>query len=138
VEQSIGEMGHKIHSKKAPFANLANIIFEQELVKILLLYLPALDINANVLKESGTGKKSDRNLIQKHKITKRETQNGQVICELNAIDAWLKEVNIKEEIVMKERYGELRLANGQILSSHLSTSQVVNSSTQMQKWFEVS
>ena len=89
VEQSTGEMGHKIHSKKAPFANLANIIFERELVKILLLYIPALDINANALKESGTGKKSDRNLIQKCKVTKREAQNMQVICELNAIDAWL-------------------------------------------------
>jgi Transposase family tnp2 len=33
VERSIGEMGHKIRSKKAPFANLANIVFERELVK---------------------------------------------------------------------------------------------------------
>ena len=131
-------MGHKICSKNAPFANLANIIFEQELVKILLLYLPALDINANALKKSGTGKKSDRRLIQKHKFTKREIQNGQVICELTAIDAWLKEVNIKEDILAKERYGKLRLANGRILGSHLSTSQVDNSSTHMQKWFEVS
>ena len=103
VERSIGEMGHKIHSKKAPFANLANIIFERELVKILLLYLPALDINANALKKSGTGKKSDKKLIQKRKITKREIQNGQVICELTAIDAWLKEANIKEDILAKER-----------------------------------
>ena len=30
VERSIGEMGHKIRSKKAPFANLANLIYEQE------------------------------------------------------------------------------------------------------------
>src|ERR1700729_2717186 len=29
--------------KKAPFANLANIIFERELVKLLLLYYPVLD-----------------------------------------------------------------------------------------------
>jgi len=90
------------------------------------------------LKESGTGKKSDKNLIQKHKITKTEAQNRQVICELDAIDAWLKEANVKEEIVAKQRYGKLRLANGQILGSHLSTSQVDNSSACMQKWFEVS
>ncbi|EDQ98531.1 uncharacterized protein LACBIDRAFT_299510 [Laccaria bicolor S238N-H82] len=96
VERSIGEMGHKIHSKKAPFANLANIIFERELVKILLLYLPALDINANASKEM---KKNDRNLIQKRKITKREGQNEQVICELDAINAWLKEANVKEKFV---------------------------------------
>ncbi|KAJ3511897.1 hypothetical protein NLJ89_g3836 [Agrocybe chaxingu] len=35
VERSIGEMGHKIRSKKAPFANLANLIYQRELVKIL-------------------------------------------------------------------------------------------------------
>ncbi|EGO05110.1 hypothetical protein SERLA73DRAFT_39152, partial [Serpula lacrymans var. lacrymans S7.3] len=28
VERTIGEFGHKICSKKAPFANLANIIYE--------------------------------------------------------------------------------------------------------------
>ena len=128
-------MGHKVCSKKAPFANLANIILEWELVKILLLYLPALYINANTLKKSGTGKKSDRNLIQKHKITKRETQNQQAICELTAIDAWLKEANIKEDILA---YGKLKLADGWILGSRLSSSQLDNSSTRMQKWFEVS
>lgn len=41
-------------------------------------------------------------MIQKCKITKRETQNGQVICELDAIDAWLKEDNIEEQIVAKD------------------------------------
>src|ERR1700722_15791771 len=41
VERAIGEVGHKIHSKKAPFANLANITYERELVKCLLLYYPA-------------------------------------------------------------------------------------------------
>jgi hypothetical protein len=43
VERAIGEVGHKIRSKKAPFANLANIIFERELVKTLLLRYPALE-----------------------------------------------------------------------------------------------
>lgn len=43
VERSIGEMGHQIRSKKAPFANLANIIYQKELIKILCLYYPVAD-----------------------------------------------------------------------------------------------
>ena len=44
VERAIGEAGHKVRSKKEPFANLANIIYERELVKLLLLYYPSLKI----------------------------------------------------------------------------------------------
>ncbi|KAF8327317.1 hypothetical protein F5887DRAFT_898877 [Amanita rubescens] len=43
VERTIGEAGHKIHSKKSPFANMANIFFEKELIKVLLLYYPGLE-----------------------------------------------------------------------------------------------
>jgi len=42
VERAIGEFGHKIHSKKAPFANLANIIYEKQLIHTLLLYYPSI------------------------------------------------------------------------------------------------
>ncbi len=43
VERTIGEAGHKIHSKKSPFVNMANIFFEKELVKVLLWYYPQLE-----------------------------------------------------------------------------------------------
>jgi hypothetical protein len=39
VERSIGEMGRKIQSKKAPFANLTNLIYEKELIKIFFIIL---------------------------------------------------------------------------------------------------
>ncbi|KAF7986439.1 hypothetical protein HWV62_31195 [Athelia sp. TMB] len=42
VERAIGEVGHRIRSKKAPFAHLANIIHERELVKLLALRIPSL------------------------------------------------------------------------------------------------
>ncbi|KAI0039342.1 hypothetical protein FA95DRAFT_1504300 [Auriscalpium vulgare] len=42
VERAIGEMGHKIRSKKAPFANMATIIWERELMRVLLLHEPSL------------------------------------------------------------------------------------------------
>ena len=44
VERAIGEMGHKVHSRKAPFANLANIIYERERAKLLRLYYPSLEL----------------------------------------------------------------------------------------------
>lgn len=42
VERAIGEVGRKVRSKKAPFANLANLVHERELVKLLLQYCPDL------------------------------------------------------------------------------------------------
>ncbi|PPR07819.1 hypothetical protein CVT24_002892, partial [Panaeolus cyanescens] len=42
VERTIGEAGHKIHSKKEPFSNLTNIIIEKEVVCIVKLYHPTL------------------------------------------------------------------------------------------------
>lgn len=43
VERAIGEVGRKVTSKKAPFAHLANIIHERELIKLLTLYMPTLN-----------------------------------------------------------------------------------------------
>jgi hypothetical protein len=42
VERKIGEMSHQIRSKKSPLANLANQIYERELIRILLLHFPSL------------------------------------------------------------------------------------------------
>jgi len=39
VERSIGEVGCRIQSKKAVFANLSNQIYKREMLKILLLYI---------------------------------------------------------------------------------------------------
>lgn len=44
VERAIGEVGHRIRSKKAPFAHLANILHERELIKLLALQIPSLNI----------------------------------------------------------------------------------------------
>ena len=44
VERTIGHFGHKIRSKKSPFANLANIIYEAQMISMLNLYYPELQI----------------------------------------------------------------------------------------------
>ncbi|KZP23690.1 hypothetical protein FIBSPDRAFT_676243, partial [Athelia psychrophila] len=68
-ERAIGEVGHKIRSKKAPFSNLANIIYEKELVKILSLLVPDLH-------QDTVPKVEQKRLLVKKKILKREKKSG--------------------------------------------------------------
>ncbi|KAF9042339.1 hypothetical protein BJ165DRAFT_1349037 [Panaeolus papilionaceus] len=42
VERTIGEAGHKIHSKKEPFANFTSIVIEKEVIRLVELYYPML------------------------------------------------------------------------------------------------
>ena len=44
VERAIGEIGHKVRSKKAPFANIATMLFERANGKVLRLRYPSLAI----------------------------------------------------------------------------------------------
>jgi len=112
VERTIGEMGHKIHSKKAPFANLANLIYERELIKLLLLYFPEL----NVLPEK---KPSESRFIQKLKISKKEKDdNEELYHHLEAICLWIGQpLNLDLKV---QRYGKFQLLNGFVLRSKLS------------------
>jgi hypothetical protein len=45
VERSIGELGHRIRSKKSPFSALTNVIIRREKTKLLRLYYPSLLLN---------------------------------------------------------------------------------------------
>jgi len=51
-ERTIGEMSHRIRSRKAVFANLSNQIYERELLKLMLLYYPTLDSSKKNLNSS--------------------------------------------------------------------------------------
>ena len=44
VERAIGEVGHKIRSKKAPFTNMATILLERATTKLLTLEYPVLSL----------------------------------------------------------------------------------------------
>lgn len=67
VERSIGEMSHRIQSRKEVFVNLANQVYEREQLKILLRYYPAFY-------NSKTRAKSSEKImpIRRVKILKRE------------------------------------------------------------------
>jgi len=68
VERAIGEIGHKVRSKKAPFANIATILFHRANRKVLTLLYPSLDIP---LKE----KRKSEHLFQSLPIQKVELEN---------------------------------------------------------------
>jgi len=114
VERTIGKIGHRIHSKKAPFAHMANIIYERELVKLLLLYYPSL----NPLSE----KSFKRGFIQKVRIQKAERGIDQELYHhLQAICLWLKRAFDNE--IEAERYGKFQIPGGGVLQSKLSEDQ---------------
>lgn len=119
VERAIGEVGHKIRSKKAPFANLANIIFEKELVRDLLLYYPSLDLSTTHLSQTSLNTHTLRKEI---KILKREQNTGQDFYHhLQAICLWLqKDLNFSLKL---RRWGKLCIPGGAVLRSRLSETQ---------------
>jgi hypothetical protein len=45
VERAIGEIGHKVRSKKAPFANIATMLYERACIRVLTLRFPFLKIS---------------------------------------------------------------------------------------------
>ena len=132
VERSIGEMGRKIRSKKAPFANLANLIYEKELIKILCLYYPTLDVNRKQKSDLETALKP----IQKHRIYKKYNPMTPVIeKELDSISVLLKQAIISGGNIQYSRWGKLKLLNGHVLSS--CATQAKNTTQRQSFWFEV-
>ncbi|KAF8868877.1 hypothetical protein BD779DRAFT_1458932 [Infundibulicybe gibba] len=133
AERSIGEESDKIKSKKAPFANLANNIFQCELAKILCLYYPILDCFKQYAPP--LSKTSSIKPMQEWKVQKRKrTIHFPEAQELEAVCSWLNRGKL-EDIVYK-RWGKIKLKNGYVLQSRLSVSK--GQSTRFQKWFEVS
>ncbi|KAF8809876.1 hypothetical protein BYT27DRAFT_7077462 [Phlegmacium glaucopus] len=114
VERSIGEIGRMIRSKKAPFANLTNLIYEKELIKILCLYYPTLDINRKQKSDLETVLQP----IQQHKIYKKYNSMTPVIeKELASISVLLKQTIASRGDIPYSRWGKLKLLNGHVLSS---------------------
>ncbi|KAF8900457.1 hypothetical protein CPB84DRAFT_1778963, partial [Gymnopilus junonius] len=116
VERNIGEVGHKIRSKKSPFANLANIITEKELIRILSLYYPSLsvedaDYHSHLvgLDNPGTGVEAqdDNNICPTNKLALEdysETNVGNTETHVDA-ERWGK-ASINERDTSKTIFGE--------------------------------
>src|SRR6266576_804414 len=113
VERTIGEAGHKIHSKKSPFANMANIFYEKEIIKALLLYYPQLQC---------MDKQRDKPiLIGKIGIKAEEKKEGKhFFCQVEAIFKSVKIPGQFDITLFKSKWGKCNLSNGRVLGSILS------------------
>ena len=155
VERSIGEVGHKIRSKKSPFANLANIITEKELIRILTLYYPSLSLKSNQsvsdsLDKNGTspGAESSKDpnqspappqsrLVQKIRITRKEAEETSLIQQLQSIEKYAQiDLQDPDSGADVERWGKARLANGRSLRSKVSDKHT-SGVGRFYRWFEV-
>jgi hypothetical protein len=118
VERENGEFGHQDYSKKAPFAHLANIIYEKQLVHTLLLSYPSLAPPASPLSKAS---KNLASLHQEIRMTKQERSSGaDLASQLRSIHAWLGFDTGSD--VSLQRYGKAYLASGTTVRSRLSES----------------
>ncbi|KAI0062672.1 hypothetical protein BV25DRAFT_1803365 [Artomyces pyxidatus] len=111
IERAIGELGHKIRSKKEQFANAANLIFEDQLVTVTVLKFPFLLIKA--------GKTVKKLTMQEFKILKREILHSREYFEhVQLLCAFIEEpFNIT---IPLRRWGKYNLQNGNTVRSRLS------------------
>ncbi len=159
LSEALGEMGHKIRSRKAPFANLANIIFQRELVKILCLYYPAVDSSidtpdpdyldlSNTENISSPAADTSSNIgqfgdsakfMQKHYVKKNQPHTDPELSrDLSAICTFLHiDYNsFLENATPFKQWGKLRLTPQNVLGSQLSTKK--GRLSRRSEWFEVS
>ncbi|KAF8148929.1 hypothetical protein B0H34DRAFT_828287 [Crassisporium funariophilum] len=139
VERTIGEVGHKIRSKKAPFAHLANIITEKELLRILTIIYPVLSLdlcdndNSGSRLDTAAGYPSVRKsqVVQHLAIRRCDVESTQ--DEFEAISK-ATNIYVAELREMSDRWGKARLTNGRLLRSKLSDSRSPNACSY--RWFE--
>lgn len=121
VERSIGELGHRIRSRKAPFANLMRLIKEKELIKILELYYPQLALLSSPTTSSSRNAESiqmfSRQPPSPKKRLRGDTAHLALQSELEVMRGWLGSPNISPDSY--ERWGKIKLSNGYVLRSAL-------------------
>ncbi len=132
-------MGNKICSKKAPFSNLANIIHQQEPVKLELYYPAELSQSNPDTLESGnfqTTSITDSKLVQQHNIAwTKLAEDSNLFADLKAIAQYLgmQPDILKDNII--GTWGKFKLTNGDMLCSLVS--QKKTPSTCRSEWFQV-
>jgi hypothetical protein len=157
VERSIGEVGHRIRSKKLPFENLANIITEKELIRILNLYYPSLSQNKapygnepsnpdseSIATENKQRQKNSIKLIQSIGLSQRDSKDPFIAQQLASVQHYAEHIigdnqrndsrAFKHEINI-QRWGKARLANGHLLRSQISDKN--KPIARQYRWFEV-
>jgi hypothetical protein len=112
VERAIGEIGHKVRSKKSPFANIATMLLERANNKVLTLRCPFLIIPP---KE----KRKTAHLYQSLPIKKQETENpSEYYIHLAAICDHLKVIFDMD--IQIQRWGKCKIPGDITLRSRIS------------------
>lgn len=140
VERTIGALGHKIRSRKSPFSNLANIVYESELIRILSLYYPDIDVkNFDSIQRPVV---HQTKLTQKLRTTKKDKLPGSdALTHLEILRTWyLKAYPIFSVDVFDNsevsQYGRLKLSNGRTLRSYIGDTHGTPPN-RLSRWFEV-
>lgn len=140
-ERMLGEVEHKIRSRKAPFANLANIITEKELIRILHLYYPSLSPkppaqDSPIANETGTGNSFESRFMKKLPVLKSEA-----VVFGHHIELLSKALQVPPDSLSSEnvqRWGKAKLLNGRVLQSQLASNSITCSPPSCTyRWFEV-
>lgn len=137
VERSIGELGHRIRSRKAPFANLTRLVKEKELIKLLQLYYPRLSKLATLPSSHASNAETSQMLSRQPPSPKKKLQ-GEPACkmlceELNAIGKWLIPPN--QPLDGFERWGKIKLGKYMLRSSLLEVPE--DPLKRHYRWFKV-
>jgi len=119
VERSIGEMGHKIRSKKSPFSNLTNIIVRSETVRLLELRYPGLSL-IPVDDITNTPKIRPMSCIRFTQSECRPGRGSSTYEHLILLFQALGPAGSSLDFEHVQRWGKLRLPNGRVLQSRIS------------------
>lgn len=126
-ERLIGWMGRKVKSKKAPDANLSNLVLEGEKAKCLQLLYPQLKPREDP--------KPAKLLVKHHKFTSADMKEySAYTMHLKAIVkymCWPTDVQVEG----MTRWGKLCLSNGQTLRSRINE-ETATGHSRSQRYFE--
>ena len=112
VERAIGEIGHKVRSKKAPFANIATILLERANNKMLTLKYPLLAVP---LKE----KQKREHLFQALSIKREEVESHSEYYDHLAVICDHLEVPFNMNLKI-QRWGKCKIPGDITLRSRMS------------------
>jgi Transposase family tnp2 len=112
VERAIGEIGHKVRSKKAPFANIATILYERASIRVLTLRFPYLKISSKEKRNRG-------HLFQSFPIKKAEKDHpSEYNDHISAIGDYIG-IRLESDISF-ERWGKCVIPGDITLRSRIS------------------
>ena len=127
-ERAIGEIGHKVRSKKAPFANIATMLSERASNKVLMLKYPFLVIPPGP-------KRQETHLYQSLPI-KRVEKNDESTDYHEHLAAICDYLDIDFDIHLSiQRWGKCRIPGGVTLRSKISEEASVASRSS--RYFEI-